>query len=140
LNHRDDSARQLYACNSSERDGVIFLWRLVRFELVMTKNLKLRRTCTGAFFKQALDVRADHGHAHKCLCHSNSNSCRDFRSWHKADVQTALMNVRGPEKVQAADSLPQNVLAMKTGARGGKVGHAARAAAGQGALGMRLAS
>ena len=31
------SARQLYACNSSERDEVIFLWRLVRFELVMTK-------------------------------------------------------------------------------------------------------
>ena len=30
--------------------------------------------------------------------------------------------------------------AMKTGARGVKVGHAARAAAGEGALGMRLAS
>ena len=44
------SARKLYACNSSERDEVISLWRLVRFELVMTQNFKLRRASTGAFF------------------------------------------------------------------------------------------
>jgi hypothetical protein len=41
---------QLYACNSSERDEVLSLWRLVRFELVMTQNFKLRRASTGAFF------------------------------------------------------------------------------------------
>ena len=43
-------AGQLYACNSSERDEVLSLWRLVRFELVMTQNFKLRRASTGAFF------------------------------------------------------------------------------------------
>jgi hypothetical protein len=37
------SASQLYACNSSERDEVLSLWRLVRFELVMTQNFKLRQ-------------------------------------------------------------------------------------------------
>jgi hypothetical protein len=46
------SASQLYACNSSERDEVLSLWRLVRFELVMTQNFKLRRASTGAFFGQ----------------------------------------------------------------------------------------
>jgi hypothetical protein len=40
---------------------------------------------------------------------------------------------RGAPGGQAAYSLPQAVLAMKTGARGGKAGHAARAAAGEGA-------
>jgi hypothetical protein len=37
--------------NSSERDEVLSLWRLVRFELVMTQNFKLRRPSTGAFFR-----------------------------------------------------------------------------------------
>ena len=46
------SASQLYACNSSERDEMLSLWRLVRFELVMTQNFKLRRASTGAFFGQ----------------------------------------------------------------------------------------
>ena len=41
------TASQLYACNSSERDEVLSLWRLVRFELVMTQNFKLRRASTG---------------------------------------------------------------------------------------------
>jgi hypothetical protein len=44
------SASQLYACNSSESDEVLSLLRLVRFELVMTQNFKLRRASTGAFF------------------------------------------------------------------------------------------
>jgi hypothetical protein len=43
-------ARQLYACNSSERDEVIFLWRLVRFELVMTQNLSSGAPALGLFF------------------------------------------------------------------------------------------
>jgi hypothetical protein len=47
------SASQLYACNSSERDEVLSLWRLVRFELVMTQNFKLRRASTGAFFSRS---------------------------------------------------------------------------------------
>ena len=47
------SAGQLYACNSSERDEVLPLWRLVRFELVMTQNFKLRRASTGAFFSRS---------------------------------------------------------------------------------------
>ena len=45
------SASPLYACNRSERDEVLSLWRLVRFELVMTRNFKLRRASTGAFFR-----------------------------------------------------------------------------------------
>jgi hypothetical protein len=48
------SASQLYACKSCERDEVLSLWRLVRFELVMTQNFKLRRTSTGAFFSISL--------------------------------------------------------------------------------------
>ena len=48
------TASQLYACNSSERDEVLSLWRLVRFELVMTQNFKLRRASTGAFFSVSL--------------------------------------------------------------------------------------
>ena len=52
------TASQLYACNSSERDEVLSLWRLVRFELVMTQNFKLRRASTGAFFSVSLDVRS----------------------------------------------------------------------------------
>ena len=44
------SASQLYACNSSERDEVLSLWRLVRFELIMIQDFKPRRVSTGAFF------------------------------------------------------------------------------------------
>ena len=51
------SASQLYARNSSERDEVLSLWRLVRFELVMTQNFKLRRASTGAFFRNQLKTR-----------------------------------------------------------------------------------
>ena len=44
------SASQLYACNSSEHDEVLSLWRLVRFELIMIQDFKPRRVSTGAFF------------------------------------------------------------------------------------------
>jgi hypothetical protein len=50
------SASQLYACNSSERYEVLSLWRLVRFELVMTQNFKLQRASTGAFFHAPIAV------------------------------------------------------------------------------------
>ena len=45
------SASQLYACNSSERDEVLSLWRLVRFELVMTQTLSSGAPALGLFFR-----------------------------------------------------------------------------------------
>ena len=80
------SASQLYACNSSERDEVLSLWRLVRFELIMIQDFKPRRLSTGAFFGCPETCAPSTVALVKSFCHSNSNSCRDFRSWHLADI------------------------------------------------------
>ena len=64
------SASQLYACNSSERDEVLSLWRLVRFELVMTQNFKLRRAALGLFFTVSLRrAPRSRSRARKSFCH-----------------------------------------------------------------------
>jgi hypothetical protein len=88
------SASQLYACNSCERDEVLSLSRLVRFELVMTQTFKLRRPQHWGFFsRSAKDVRPDHGRARKSSV-TQTAIRGDFRSWHIAEQLHRRFDVR----------------------------------------------
>jgi hypothetical protein len=61
---------KLYACNSGERDEMIFLSRPVRFELVMTQNFKPWCASTGAFFRVNLRCTQSRSRVVKLRKHS----------------------------------------------------------------------